>query len=152
MIKNILLVASVLLNVSCATVAHRSYACQEMKSQTFGTGWLLWLMGATIQQGDCAIVEPLKYETGWYYNNNKDKIDFEVQTSSGVENENTPALEYFAKVYNCSPQGYVIFKKKLLENRNGIFGSDFKNSGRIVMLSINDLVKHDAELHPYCPI
>jgi len=123
-----------------------------MTKQTFGTGWLLWLIGVTIQQGDCAIIEPLKYETGWFYSSHKEAIDFEVQTAKGSPTERTPSLERLAQVYNCTPNGYILFKQKILKNKKEIFGDDFRKSGRQVMLSINNLVEVDKALHKLCPI
>lgn len=136
--------------MGCASVAHRPYACQDGMNKSYAFSPFYFLMGATLQQGDCAIIEPLKIETGQYYYYNSKNILKDLQKGPDV-NRNFGAINSFSQVFNCSETASSSFVDMIIANQDEIFGESRENGSRTVTKNIQSKIKDDEFLKKNCP-
>ncbi|WP_413942695.1 hypothetical protein [Bdellovibrio sp. HCB-162] len=136
--------------VGCASVAHRPYACQTGMNQAYAYSPFYFLAGATTQQGDCAIIEPLKIEYGQYYQQEHKAILADLKKGREI-NRNFGAVHSFSKVFNCSDQASPLFVDTIVRYQDEIFGKDKDNGSRTVTMNVQYKIKNDEFLREECP-
>lgn len=139
-----------LLLVGCANIAKRPVACQEAMRDASFYGWMYWLIGTTIQQGECAIIGPMKFESGQYYYYHKQDIDFEVATEKATRGKETPTIDGFGGTLNCKEKILNQFAKTLTANKDAVFGEKYDKSSREVTINTIRMIKESPELKYEC--
>lgn len=149
-IKKILLLICTT-SIGCTHFAHRKYACEDLFQKNFGfpAGAAVFI-GNAFQVGDCSIFRDFKIETGDYYRQHKEMIDFEIKIYDSKSVRSYDNLINFAKAYNCENDTASDFIKELIRNQQNIFGTDFSKSARSVSLEVIKMINADERLKNRC--
>lgn len=138
------------MNLGCASIAQRPFACREAMKEASYLNWAYWLIGLTGQQGECAVFSPLKFESGQFYHYHKQNIDFEVATEKAIRGKETYEIDGFARSLNCEEEVLDQFAKALTTRKLDIFGEKFDRSSRGVTKATIRLIKEDSDLKNSC--
>lgn len=145
--KHLLLIF--LVQMGCASAAHRPYACERAINKSYPLAPFYFLMGATLQQGDCAIIEPLKIEYGEYYLQHRKAILDDLNRGSNI-NRDFGAINGFSKAFNCSNKASPFFVDLVVKEKNEFFGKNQDNGSRTVTKRIEKSIINDALLSDEC--
>lgn len=148
--RRIILCALFITFLGCANVAKRPFACSEAMKDASYVNWMYWLIGITVQQGECAIFSPLKFESGQFYHYHKQNIDYEVATEKAIHGKETPEIDGFARSLNCEQKVYNLFATTITTRKTDVFGDKYDRSSREVTKATIRLIKDNADLKNSC--
>ena len=138
------------LTMGCASLAHRPYACRSGMKYAYPMAPFYWLGGAVLQQGDCAIIDPLRIELGDYYSNHSEDIAMELNSPQTSDNYYRGPLKSFSRVFNCTDEAADQFVELMKSKRDEVFGPELEYGGRRVTKNVMNEIAMNEFLSARC--
>ncbi|MBX2994649.1 MAG: hypothetical protein KF681_07500 [Bdellovibrionaceae bacterium] len=125
-------------------LAYNHFLCKNAAATPFN-GWVAYPMGL-LQIGDCALIDDLRFETGFYFYSRRTWIRTEVE--SGIPG---PHLVEFVRALGCNRNFYTRdLANDLIKNKNEVFGPNFESSSRKVTLEAKKIIETDLGKYMRC--